>query len=79
VSGVAWVVAPTSLGAGVVAWGIWGVGGFVARRVHARWKKEGGDIGVEMRERSSDTSGLAREVKREGSYGIDLGPRAAPW
>ncbi|KIW66444.1 hypothetical protein PV04_05779 [Phialophora macrospora] len=76
VSGVAWVVAPTSIGAGIVAAGVWGVGRFAARRLHARWMKGGGDPGAEVRERLEDRGG---EIRREGSYGMDVGPRAVPW
>jgi hypothetical protein len=76
VSGVAWVVAPPSIGAGILAAGVWGVGRFAARRLHARWKKDGGDLGAEVRERVEDQGG---EVRREGSYGMDVGPMAVPW
>ncbi|EXJ57901.1 hypothetical protein A1O7_05324 [Cladophialophora yegresii CBS 114405] len=76
ISGVAWVVAPPSIGAGIVAAGIWGVGRFAARRLHARWKKGGGDVGAEVRERAEDQGS---ELRMEGSYGMDLGPRAVPW
>jgi sulfite exporter TauE/SafE len=76
VSGVAWVVAPTSIGASVLAAGVWGVGRFAARRFHARWMKHGGDLGEEIRERAEERTG---DVRREGSYGVDVGPRAVPW
>ena len=76
VSGVAWIVAPTSIGASIIAAGVWGVGRFAARRFHARWQKHGGDVGEEIRERAGDQGG---EVRREGSYGLDVGPRAVPW
>src|ERR1700753_4308513 len=33
VSGVAWVVAPTSIGASILAAGVWGAGRFAARRL----------------------------------------------
>ncbi|KAJ9609797.1 hypothetical protein H2200_006125 [Cladophialophora chaetospira] len=76
ISGVAWVVAPTSIGASIIAGGVWGVGRFAARRFHARWKKHGGDVGQEVRERTEDHGG---DVKAEGTYGLDVGPRAVPW
>lgn len=76
VTGVAWVAAPTSIGASILAAGVWGVGKFAARRFHARWQKQGGDVGEEMRERVEDQGG---DVKSEGSYGLDVGPRAVPW
>ncbi|EXJ54946.1 uncharacterized protein A1O5_12857 [Cladophialophora psammophila CBS 110553] len=76
ISGVAWLAAPPTLGASIVAAGVWGVGRFAARRLHARWKNSGGDMGEEVRERVMDQAG---GIRREGSYGIDVGPRAVPW
>jgi len=76
ISGVAWVAAPTSIGASIFAAGVWGVGRFAARRLHARWQRHGGDVGAEVRERVEDEGGA---VRREGSYGLDVGPRAVPW
>jgi hypothetical protein len=73
---IAWIAAPTSIGASIVATGVWGVGRFAAARLHARWKKDGGDVGEQTRERQEDQ---ARDVRREGTYGLDLGPRAVPW
>lgn len=76
VSGVAWVLAPPSIGASIIAAGVWGVGRFAARRLHAKWKQHGGDVGEEFRERAEDQGS---QVRMEGSYGIDVGPRAVPW
>ena len=76
VSGVAWIAAPTSIGASIFAAGVWGVGRFAARRLHARWTKHGGDVGAEVRERAEDQGS---PVRSEGSYGLDVGPRAVPW
>jgi hypothetical protein len=75
-SPIAWIAAPTSIGASIVAAGVWGVGRFAAARLHARWKKDGGDIGEQARERQEDQ---ARDVRLEGTYGIDVGPKAVPW
>ncbi len=75
ITGVAWLAAPPTIGASIVAASVWGVGKFVARRLHHRWQKEGGDRGAELRERVEDQG----SVRSEGSYGMDMGPRAVPW
>ncbi|TID15378.1 hypothetical protein E2P81_ATG08441 [Venturia nashicola] len=74
VTGVAWVAAPTSIGAAIVSASIWGTGKFVARRLHKRWAKEGGDEAVvekEVRE--------ASPVREEGHWRRETGPGAVPW
>ncbi|OAP59830.1 hypothetical protein AYL99_04832 [Fonsecaea erecta] len=76
ISGVAWLAAPPTIGASILAAGVWGVGRFAARRLHRRWKSSGGDMGEEVRERVMDQEG---GIRREGSYGLDVGPRAVPW
>jgi len=78
VTGAAWVVAPPTIGGGIVASVVWGVGKFLAGRVHRRWERRGGDEGVERRERE-EMEMLDSPVRREGSYGVDVGPRAVPW
>ncbi len=75
ITGVGWLAAPPTFGASIIAASIWGVGKFAARKLHGRWKREGGDVGAEIRERAEDEGA----VRREGSYGIDMGPRAVPW
>ncbi|KIV90141.1 hypothetical protein PV10_07481 [Exophiala mesophila] len=76
VSGVAWIAAPPTIGASVLAAGVWGTGKFAARRLHARWKSTGGDEGQALRDSIDDgQSG----VRVDGAYGLDLGPRAVPW
>jgi len=75
ISGVAWLAAPPTLGASIVAATVWGIGRFAARRLHKRWKKEGGDAGAAIRERVEDEG----PVRSEGSYGTEMGPRAMPW
>lgn len=75
VTGVAWLAAPPTIGASIIAASVWGVGKFVARRAHARWKKGGGDAGEEIREGVEDE----RSIRSEGAYGVDMGPRAVPW
>ena len=75
-SPVAWIAAPTGLGASILAAGVWGVGRFAARRLHARWVRDGGAVGEEVRERAEERGG---DVRREGAYGLDVGPGAVPW
>lgn len=75
ISGVAWLAAPPTFGASIIAASVWGVGKFAARRLHKRWQKEGGEVGEAMREQVED----ARDVRGDGSYGTDMGPRATPW
>ncbi|KAK5047355.1 hypothetical protein LTR84_006878 [Exophiala bonariae] len=75
ITGVAWLAAPPTIGASIIAASLWGVGRHIARRAHKRWVKSGGDVGEEVRERVQDEGG----VRTEGSYGVDMGPRAVPW
>ncbi|KIW12149.1 hypothetical protein PV08_09424 [Exophiala spinifera] len=75
IAGVGWLAAPPTFGASIIAASVWGVGKFAARKLHKRWKNEGGDVGAEMRERIEDEG----PVRREGSYGTEMGPRAVPW
>ena len=74
VSGVAWIAAPPSIGVGILASVIWGVGKYMARKLHHRWNVSGRDAGQEARERMEENP-----VRQEGSYGQDIGPRAMPW
>lgn len=76
VSGVAWIAAPPTIGASVLAAGVWGTGKFAARRLHARWKTTGGDEGQALRDGVDDAQS---GVRVDGGYGLDLGPRAVPW
>ena len=73
-SGVAWIAAPPTIGASIIAACVWGVGKFVARRLHKRWNATGRDQGEEEREVQSD-----RPLQRERTFGHELGPRAMPW
>jgi hypothetical protein len=74
ISGVAWIAAPTSITASILAATIWGVGKFAARRLHSRWNRTGQDTGEVEREYQSD-----HPLKREGTLGHELGPQAVPW
>ena len=73
-SGIGWIAAPPTIGASVLMYGVWGVGKFAARRLHMKWKKTGGDVGQEQRERHEDSG-----VKVDGRFGTEMGPAAVPW
>jgi hypothetical protein len=73
-SGVAWIAAPPTVGASIIAATIWGVGKFAARRLHQRWKTTGEDAGEAAREYRGDNP-----VQREGTLGQETGPQAIPW
>lgn len=73
-SGAAWIIAPPSIGASIIAASIWGTGKFAARRLHRRWRDTGMDDGEVQRERDSDSP-----IKRDGQLGNELGPQATPW
>jgi hypothetical protein len=73
-SGAAWLAAPPTVGASIIAASVWGVGKFVARRLHKRWEKTGGDEGEAQREVEEDSP-----VRRDGTLGQETGPQAVPW
>lgn len=75
VTGAAWIAAPPTIGTGILASVIWGVGKYMARKLHKRWDRTGRDEGQEARELAEMDS----PVRREGSFGQDVGPRAMPW
>lgn len=77
VSGVGWVLAPPSIGASIVAMGIWTTGKFAARRFHNRWKETGKDAGEEQRERETDRPEPITTAGR--GLGAETGPQAVPW
>lgn len=74
ISGAAWIVAPPSIGASIIAASVWGVGKFAAGRLHRRWQHTGMDEGHAQRERHYDSP-----VKTEGRFGTEMGPQATPW
>lgn len=76
VTGAAWLAAPPTIATSVFASVIWGVGKYMARKMHRRWEKTGKDEGQIEREDKEDGRGT---VRSEGSYGLDVGPRAMPW
>lgn len=74
-SGAAWIAAPPTVGASIIAATIWGVGKFAARRLHRRWQTTGGDEGEALRERAED-----QPVAVSGAdMGQGAGLRAMPW
>ena len=73
-SGVAWIAAPPTIGASILAATVWGVGKFAARRLHKRWNRTGQDAGEAAREYQED-----HPLKREGTLGQETGPQAVPW
>lgn len=74
VTGAAWIAAPPTIFSSVIAASVWGVGKYMARKLHKRWAVTGKDEGHEARERYADSP-----VRQEGSYGQDMGPQAVPW
>lgn len=74
ISGVAWIAAPPTFGASILAATIWGVGKFTAKRLHKRWNSTGRDHGEADREYENDHA-----LKRTGSLGQETGPQAIPW
>lgn len=79
VSGIGWVLAPPSFGAAIITASVWGTGKFFAQRLHARWKRTGGDHGEALRERAKDVS--EEDVSRRAGrgLGVEAGPAAVPW
>jgi hypothetical protein len=73
-TGAAWIAAPPTIGASIIAACVWGVGKFAARKLHQRWKTTGKDVGEAEREHLHD-----HPVKSDGSLGLEMGPRAVPW
>ncbi|RMZ87491.1 hypothetical protein DV736_g5282, partial [Chaetothyriales sp. CBS 134916] len=61
VTGVAWIAAPPTIGTSILVACTWGVGKFVARRLHQRWKATGGDEGEAAREHREDHPGVESE------------------
>lgn len=79
VTGVAWIAAPPTIVTSVFASVVWGMGKFLAGRLHKRWERDGKDEGVKIREDVEDGRVAAGTVRSEGTYGLDVGPRAMPW
>jgi hypothetical protein len=74
ITGAAWLAAPPTVGASIIAASVWAVGKFAARRLHKRWERTGGDEGEARREVEEDSP-----VRREGTIGQEIGPQAVPW
>ena len=77
VSGIGWVLAPPSIGASVIAMGIWQTGKYAAGRFHKRWNDSGKDAGEELRERASDHP--EPPVTAGRGMGTEQGLGAVPW
>lgn len=77
VTGVAWIAAPPTIITSVFASVVWGVGKYMARKMHKKWERDGKDEGVVLREEIED--GRVGTIRGEGSYGLDVGPSAVPW
>ena len=75
VTGVGWIAAPPTIGASILSACVWQMGKYGARKLNKRWKKEGGDVGQEARERELDESPL----RSTGTFGQATGPEALPW
>lgn len=78
-SGIGWVLAPPSIGASIVAMGIWKGGSFAAQRLHRRWRETGKDAGQEQRERQEDMSDEHVSTRAGRGLGPERGPQAVPW
>lgn len=78
-SGIGWVLAPPSIGASIVAMGIWKGGSFAAQRLHKRWQETGKDAGQEQRERREDMSDQHVSTRAGRGLGPERGPQAVPW
>ncbi|KPI43798.1 uncharacterized protein AB675_6140 [Cyphellophora attinorum] len=79
VSGVAWIAAPTGIGASIAAATVWGVGKFVARRLQRRWETRGGKAGEKEDGLDED---LREEREKEMRRKLDRGGaslKGMPW
>ena len=73
-----WLAAPPTMAASIVAASVWGVGRFVARRLHARWLRDGGAVGERVRMEVEET-GVMEDGRVRGIVGGEVGPGAVPW
>ena len=75
ITGIGWIAAPPTIGASILSGCVWQVGKYGARKLNKKWKKGGGDVGEEARERAQDEHPL----RDTGTYGQETGPQAVPW
>ncbi|KAF7189199.1 hypothetical protein HII31_09621 [Pseudocercospora fuligena] len=75
VSGAGFVLAPTGIAGSIVAASVWGIGKYIARKAHNRWKDSGGDVGNAARERAGDEARDRRLV----TDSTEVGASAVPW
>lgn len=54
VTGAAWIAAPPTIGASILASVVWGVGKYTARKMNKRWNETGKDAGHAQREMKED-------------------------
>jgi hypothetical protein len=77
ISGVAWIAAPTSFGAGIIAAIVWYFGKWGAHRVQREWgrsRTKQDDEGIEENLEVMDSP-----VRRGGTWQQQTGPRVVPW
>ena len=77
ISGVAWIAAPTSFGASIIAATVWYLGKWGARRLQRRWgtlRAKQGDEGVDDHPELMESP-----VRRDGSWRHEIGPGNVPW
>jgi hypothetical protein len=77
ISGAAWIVAPTSFGAGIVAVTVWYFGKWGAHRLQRKWgnsRTKQGDEGIE-----DDPEVMDSPVRRDGTWQQQTGPGVVPW
>jgi len=76
ISGVAWIAAPTTFGASMIAATVWWVGGFAARRIQRRWGKSRLAQGTQINEEQPLEDS---PVRRDGTWRGVTGPEASAW
>ena len=72
VTGAAWIAAPPTIGASILSLCVWQTGKFAGRKLHARWKRDGGEVGEEARERENDKGA-------DTYYAAEPPLQAVPW
>ena len=77
ISGVAWIAAPTSFGASIIAATVWFLGRWGANRLQRSWAKSRsayGDDGAEDNPELIDSP-----VRSDGTWRQETGPGVVPW
>ena len=75
ITGVAWLAAPPTFGASIIAATVWWTGKWGARRLQRRWGNStaSGEVGDDR------TENVASPVRRDGTWRESTGPEAVPW